>query len=65
MIGKSKSNSIEVLISKALIYSNMCHPEVVLTNNVLKEYYGTKKEIKRSNNKEKLKLYRKQCFLYA
>ena len=65
MIAKSKSNSIEVLISKALIYSNISHPEVGLTNNVLKEYYGTKKEIKRSNNKEKLKLYRKQYFLYA
>ena len=34
---KSKLSSIEVLISKALIDSNICHDEFVLANNVLKE----------------------------
>ena len=31
-------NSIEVLISKALIDSRISHDELVLINNVLKEY---------------------------
>ena len=35
---KSKLNSIEVLISKALIDSNISHNKLVLINNVLKEY---------------------------
>ena len=43
---KSKLNSIEVLISKALIDSNISHDEFVLINNVLKEYYDMKLEIK-------------------
>ena len=34
---KSKLNSIEVLISKALIDSNISHDEFVLINKVLKE----------------------------
>ena len=40
---KSKLNSIEVLISKALICSNISSDEFVLINNVLKEY-GDMKE---------------------
>ena len=43
---KSKLNSIEVLISKALIDSNISHDEFVLINNVLKEYDNMKEEIK-------------------
>ena len=39
-------NSIEVLISKALIDSNIIHDEFVLMNNVLKEYDETNEEIK-------------------
>ena len=35
---KSKLNSIEVLICRALIDSNISHDEFVLINNVLKEY---------------------------
>ena len=35
-LAKSKLNSIEVLISKALIDSNISHDEFVLMNNVLK-----------------------------
>ena len=46
---KSKLNSIEFLISKALINSNISHDEFVLINNLLKELYDTKEEIKNSN----------------
>ena len=45
----SKLNSIEVLISKALIDSNISHDEFILINNVLKEFYDMKEEIKNSN----------------
>ena len=44
LLAKSKLNSIEVLISKALIDSVISHDEFVLIN-VLKEYNDTKKEI--------------------
>ena len=43
---ESKLNSIEVLISKALIDSNISHNKFVLINNVLKEYDNMKQEIK-------------------
>ena len=43
---KTKLNSIEVLISKALIDLNISHDEFILVNNVLKEYDHMKKEIK-------------------
>ena len=43
-LAKSKLNSIEVAISKALINSFISHDEFVLINNVLKEY--NKEEIK-------------------
>ena len=36
-LAKCKLNKIEVLISKALIDSNICHNEFVLINNVLKK----------------------------
>ena len=45
LLTKSRLNSIEVLISKALIDSNISHDEFVLINNVLKEHYDIK-EIK-------------------
>ena len=38
LLSKSKLNSIEVLISKALIDSVIGHDEFVLINNVQKEY---------------------------
>ena len=50
LLAKSKLNSIEILISKALIDSNISHDEFVLINNVLKEFYDTKEEINNSNN---------------
>ena len=46
MLAKSKLNSIEVLISKALSNSNISHDEFVLINNVLTEFYDMKEEIK-------------------
>ena len=47
MLVKSKLNSIDVSISKALIESNISHDEFVLIN-VLKEYDDMKEEIKNS-----------------
>ena len=46
LLVKSKLNSIEVLISKALIDSNISHDEFVSINNVLKEYEEMKEKIK-------------------
>ena len=46
MLSKSKLNSIDVLISKALIDSIVSHDEFVLVDNVLKEYNKMKDEIK-------------------
>ena len=46
LLAKSKLNSIEVLISKALIDSNISHDELVLINNVLKECNDIKQELK-------------------
>ena len=47
LIAKSKLNSIEVLISKALIDSNISHDEFVLIDNLLKkkEFYDMKEEV--------------------
>ena len=42
---------MEVLISKALIDSNISHDEFVLINSMLKEFYDMKEEIKNSNSK--------------
>ena len=44
LLAKSKLNSIEVLISKALIDSNISHEEFVFIN-VLKEFCNLKEEI--------------------
>ena len=46
MLGKDKLNTIEVLISKALIDSYISHDEFALVNNVLREYYEMRIEIK-------------------
>ena len=50
MLAKSKLKSIEVLISKALTDSNISHDELVLINNMLKEFYDMKEEIKNVND---------------
>ena len=46
LLAKSKLNSIEVLISKALIDSVISHDEFVLINNVLKGHDKMKAKIK-------------------
>ena len=46
MLAKSKLKSIEVWISKGLIYSNISRDELVLINNVIKEFYDMKKKLK-------------------
>ena len=46
MLAKSKSNGIEVLISKPLIDSDISPDEFVSINNVVKEYNKMKKVIK-------------------
>ena len=42
---------MEVLISNALFDSNISHAELVLINNVLKDFFDMKEEIKNSNKK--------------
>ena len=51
LLAKSKLNSIGALISQALIDSNISHDEFVLINNMLKEFFDMKEEIKNFNNK--------------
>ena len=46
LLAVTKLNSIEVLISRALIDSYNSHDEFVLANNVLKEHDDMKEEIK-------------------
>ena len=46
LLAKSKLNSIEVLVSKALIDLVISHDEFVLIKNVLKEYSEMKEEIR-------------------
>ena len=43
LLAKSKLNSIEVLISKALLDSGISHDELVLINNVLKDWIRNQK----------------------
>ena len=50
LLGKDKLNTIEILISKALIDSCINHDEFVLLNNVLREYNEMKNEIKSLQN---------------
>ena len=45
-LGKDKLNTIEVLVSKALIDSYISHEKFVSVNNGLSEYYEMKEEIK-------------------
>ena len=50
MIVKTKLNSIDILISKALIVSNIGQDEFVLINNTLEKYHDMKEEIKNLEN---------------
>ena len=51
LLEKSNLNRIKVLISKALIDSNINNDQFVLMNNALKEFFDMNKEIKNSNIK--------------
>ena len=51
MLAKYKLNRIEVLLSKALIDSNISHDKFILINNVLTEVYDMKEQIKKSNDR--------------
>ena len=42
---------MEVLISKALIDSDISHDKFVSVNDVLKEFYDMQEDIKNSNDK--------------
>ena len=46
LLRKDKLNTIEVLISKALIVSYIIHEEFVSVNNLLREYNEMNEEIK-------------------
>ena len=46
----TKLNTIQVLISKALIDSYIDHDEFISVNNMLREYNEMKKEIKNPKN---------------
>ena len=46
LLGNDKLNTIEVLLSKALIDSYISHVKFVSVNNVLREYFELTKEIK-------------------
>ena len=50
LLAKTKLNTIEALIFKALIESHINHDELVSVNNVLQEYNEMKEEIKSSEN---------------
>ena len=63
MPAKTKLNTIDVLISKALIDSNISNDEFVFVNNVVKEDDDTKEGIENSNNKQNFGVYMKRCSL--
>ena len=50
-LAKFSLNSVEVLISEALIDSFNSHGEFVLINNILKQFDVMKEETKKSNDK--------------
>ena len=50
LLAKSKLNTIEVVISKTLLDSNIILDEFVLINKVLKEFFDMNEEIKNSND---------------
>ena len=51
LLAKSKLSTIKVSISKGLIDSNIDYDESVLINNILKQFYDMKEEIKNFNNR--------------
>ena len=63
MLAKSKLNSIEVLISKTLIDSNIGVDEFVLINNVL--FDDIKEETKDHNDLKKCKLHKYHLIVWS
>ena len=59
LLAKTKLNTIEVLISKAIIDSFTSHDEFFLLNNVLREYddMKKKKKSKKFNISSKILIY--------
>ena len=53
MLAKSKLNTIEALVSKALIDSDITQNELFLANDVLKEYNNMREAIKSPGNRDK------------
>ena len=49
LLAKTKLNNIGVLISKALINSNITHEKFTLVSNILKKYKGKNAVIKNPN----------------
>ena len=66
LFAKSKLNSINVLISKALTDSNISLDESIIINNVLKEFpdIKKKKKIKILIKNKKFKLYMDNVLLF-
>ena len=50
LLGKTKLNTTDILISKALIDSYISDDEFLSVNTVLREYYEMKEEIKNPEN---------------
>ena len=50
LLGKTKLDTIEVLIAKALIDADISYDEFISVSNVLREYNDMKKEIKNRQN---------------
>ena len=46
LLGKDKLNTIEILISQALLNLYITHDEFVSVHNMLREYYQMKENIK-------------------
>ena len=61
----SKLINIEVLISKALMKSNISHDKFVSINVVLKEFHDMKEEIKNSNDNIKVYYLNKTMLSYC
>ena len=53
LLGKDKLNTIEVLITKALLDSCISYDEFVSVNNVLREYNEMKAKINNAENSVK------------
>ena len=57
LVGKTKLNTIKVLIFRALIDSYINHDEFVSVNNVLREYNEEKEEIKNPETSPEYMIY--------